>query len=247
MPTLTIQLLGQFQLCYDHQPITAITKRGQTLLTYLLLYRQQAHRREGIAFLLWPETHDGQARTNLRTELTRLRRTFGEFDRYVQDEHGLLQWRPDAPFTLDVMAFEQAIQRAEQAKQKGDDAAALLGFQVAIAQYTGDLLTNVYADWVITARQRLGEKFVGALQETIILLQANRDYAQALRYARQLLRYDPLHETTYRQLMEIYAQTGDHANMKRVYETCRLILRRELDVEPSPLTRQRYQMLMNEV
>src|SRR5215212_1521583 len=109
MPTLSIQLFGRLQLCYDHQPLTTITKRGQALLAYLLIHRQQAHTREEIAFLLWPETSDKQARTNLRTELTRLRRTFVGLDCYLQDEHGILQWRHNALFTLDVMAFEQSI------------------------------------------------------------------------------------------------------------------------------------------
>ncbi len=244
MPTLHIQLFGYFQLSYVHQPVTTVTKRGQTLLAYLLLYRHQAHTREALASLLWPETNDAQARANLRTELTRLRRAFGEFDHYLYDEHGILQWRHDAPFTLDVMSFEQTIRYAEQAERIGDDAGALITFQTAINLYSSDLLANVYADWVIRVRQRLADQFIDALASLITLLKKRGDYPQAIRYAQRLLQYDPLHETSYRQLMEMHAQNGDHANVKRVYQACTTILQRELAVTPSPLTQKLYQTIM---
>jgi len=247
MHTLHIQLFGSFQLWYAQQPITTITKRGQSLLAYLLLYRHQAHGREVLAPLLWPETNDAQARTNLRKDLMRLRQALGElgeFDCYVRDEHSNLQWRHDAPFTLDVMAFEQAIMHAETAERTGDEAGALAAFQSAIHLYSDDLLAKVYEDWVLHMRQRLADQFVYALERTSALLKKRGDYPQAIRYAQRLLQYDPLHETPYRQLMEIHAQNGDHANVKRVYQTCATLLQRELDVAPSPLTQRLYQTII---
>ncbi len=244
MPTLHIQLLGRFQLYYAHQPVTVITKRGRTLLAYFLLHRDQAHSRETLASLLWPETNDVQARANLRTELTRLRRSLAEFDRYLHDEQGILQWRHDAPFTLDVLAFEQAIRQAEQAERVGDDAGALSAFQIAIKLYRADLLVNVYEDWVMRMRQRFANQFIDALDSVIALLKKRGDHPQAIRYAQRLLQYDPLHETGYRQLMEIHAQNGDHANVKQVYQACASVLQRELAVTPSPLTQKVYQTIM---
>ncbi|CAN5866386.1 hypothetical protein BH10CHL1_BH10CHL1_04000 [soil metagenome] len=244
MPTIHIQLFGHFQLCYAHQPVTVITKRGQILLAYLLLYRHQAHLRETLASLLWPETNDVQARANLRTELTRLRRSLAEFDRYLYDEHGILQWRHDAPFTLDVLAFEQASWQAEQAERIGDDAGALIAFQTAINLYSADLLANVYEDWVMRIRQCLANQFIDAMDSVIALLKKRSDYPQAIRYAQRLLQYDPLHETCYRQLMEIHALNGDHAKVKQVYQACVNLLQRELAVLPSPLTQKLYQTIM---
>lgn len=241
---LNIQLFGYFQLCADGQPITAIGQRGQALLAYLLLQRQQAQPRKQLAMLLWPETHDHQALANLRTELTRLRRAWPACDHYLAAEDGLLQWRPTAAFTVDVQAFAEAWQRAEGAERIGDAASALNHWQVAINHYTGPLLANNYEDWVLTARQQLHDQLIDALTNLIALLQQRGDYALAIRYTKQLLSVDPLHERAYRQLMELHALHGDHASIKQVYEACTAILRRELAVPPSPRTQQCYRTLL---
>ncbi|MFQ5344202.1 MAG: AAA family ATPase, partial [Anaerolineae bacterium] len=70
-------------------------------------------------------------------------------------------------------------------------------------------------------------------------------YPTAIRYAQRLLRHDPLHEATYRQLMRLRALSGDRAGALRAYHTCATTLQRELAVEPSPATREMYERLLN--
>jgi DNA-binding SARP family transcriptional activator len=241
---LHIHLFDQFQLCSGQQPLRIVSSRGQSLLAYLLLQRRKSHARAEIAYQFWPDTSDKQARANLRTELTRLRQTWAAFDEFVYDEQGTLQWRMDTPFHLDVMAFEEALQQAAAAEQAGDEGRILAHLQVAVAHYAGYLLPHLYDEWVLTARQQLSEQFLDALAELIGRLQQQHAYPQAIRYARQLLRYDPLHEGAYRCLMEMHLQNGDRANARRLYDACVTTLRRELDVAPSPLTQQCYHTLM---
>ena len=55
MPTLHINLLGDFLLKLDDTPITTVTlPRLQSLLAYLVLHQNVPQDRSHLAFLLWP-------------------------------------------------------------------------------------------------------------------------------------------------------------------------------------------------
>lgn len=65
MPTLDIHLLGDFRLVYANTSLSQITApRLQALLAYLALYRAAPQSCQHLAFLLWPDTNDAQARPN---------------------------------------------------------------------------------------------------------------------------------------------------------------------------------------
>jgi DNA-binding SARP family transcriptional activator len=73
-PILQARFLGEFSLTWDGCPLAgAIAGRSQALLAYLILHRQSPQPRHRIAFHLWSESTDTQARTNLRKELSHLR------------------------------------------------------------------------------------------------------------------------------------------------------------------------------
>ena len=63
-----------------------------------------------------------------------------------------------------------------------------------------------------------------------------RQNEDALERVRALQRFDPLRESTYRQLMQVYMALGDRAAALRVYHACSTILQKELGVEPSQAT-----------
>ena len=57
--------------------------RLQELLAYLLLHGNAPVSRQQLAFVFWPDSSEGQARTNLRNLWHRLRRTLPEADRLL--------------------------------------------------------------------------------------------------------------------------------------------------------------------
>jgi len=91
--TLHIRLLGEFSLLCDDAPLTTVnTPRLQSLLAYLVLHRDVPQPRQQLAFLLWPDSSESQARTNLRNLIHQLRQALPQAN--------TVQWRPDAPFAL---------------------------------------------------------------------------------------------------------------------------------------------------
>jgi DNA-binding SARP family transcriptional activator len=230
---LTIKLLGGFSLAYGEQPVGGInTPRSQALLSYLVLHHHTPQSRQQLAFHLWPDSTDMQARTNLRKELYNLRQNLPNADRFLRAEPKTLQWLPTFPFTLDVWEFETAV-------KKGD-------LEPAIALYRGELLPNCEDEWVLSERERLQQVYVRALEQLIERFKEQQDYRLALNYAQQLLRLDALNESTYCLLMRLHHLSGDRANALQVYHRCMTALREELGIDPSPTTRKLYEQLLLE-
>jgi hypothetical protein len=120
----------------------------------------------------------------------------------------------------------------------------LQALERATTFYKGDLLPSCYDEWIIPHRERYHQANLNALEHLIRLLEENHDYHSAIQNAQRLLRYDPLHESTYRDLIRLHAVNGDRASALRVYHTCTTILQRELDVMPSIATIQAYEKLL---
>ena len=239
--TLTVHLLGGFRIATGHEKVAGIDQpRLQRLLAYLLLHRRHPRPRQQIAFTLWPDTNEEQALKNLRTLLTRLRQTQPELDRFLEVGPYALHWRPDAPCSLDVADFEAACAAAVAAAQRGETAAAIAAYEDAVQLYMGDLTPGWYDEWIVPERERLRQTYLDALEQLARLLEHAGRLRDALGYAQQLLRADPLHEAGYRQLMQLHLALDDRASALRVYHTCATTLRNELGVDPSPATQALY-------
>lgn len=256
IPTLHIHLLGDFRLVSGDTPVMTVTvPRLQSLLAYLLLHRTAPQDRSHLAFLLWPDSTEAQAHTNLRKLLYQLRQSLPQADQFLYADKQSLQWlsapqigdtvretgSANATWTLDVLEVEQALTQAEQAQ---DLSATRQALTRVMHLYRGDLLPSCYDEWILPERDHWHLLFRSAAERLIALLEQERDYDAAIPIAHQLLRQDPLHEATYRQLMRLYALRGDRAAALRVYHTCVTVLERELGTEPSAVTRAVYESLV---
>lgn len=247
IPTLRVSLLGDFRLTVDDVPVTTVNvPRLQSLLAYLLLHRDAPQRRSHLAFLLWPDSAEAQAHTNLRKLLHQLRQTLPHAAQFLLADPQSLQWLPpheEAGWTLDLLEMEQALLRYTEAEQRQDALVQREALKVAVRLYRGDLLPSCYDEWLLPERDRWRQTFLQAVERLIALFEEERDYAAAITTSQLLLRSDPLHEKTYRQLMRLHALHGDRAAALRVYHTCVTALERELGVAPSETTRAAYELL----
>ena len=247
IPSLRLSLFGGFLLVSDKTLVTTITlPRVQSLLAYLVLHRSAPQDRSHLAFLLWPDSTEAQAHTNLRQLLYHLRQSLPYANHFVFADKQSLHWHPapEVAFSLDVEEFEQALAKAEQADQVQDLAGVRQALEQAIHLYRGDLFPSCYEEWIFPERDRFHQLFLQAAQRLLEILEQERDYSAAIKVAGHLLRQDPLHEATYRQLIRLHAITGDRAAALRTYHSCASLLERELRMTPSETTRQMYERLM---
>ena len=125
---------------------------------------------------------------------------------------------------------------------RADDKRAAL--ERAADLYRADLLPSCYDEWISAERDRLRQRHRQALVRLVDLLEARRDYAQAIHHAQRLVRDEPADEDAYRRLMRLLALNGDRTGVMRAYQSCVANLQRELDVEPSQTTREVYEGML---
>jgi DNA-binding SARP family transcriptional activator len=225
---LRIRLLGELSLGLGDTPLPPLeSARVESLLAHLALHRDATQSRQKLAFLLWPESSESQARTNLRHVLHNLRRALPGADAYLEVTARTLNWRPGAPLWVDVAAFEDALGRG--------------AWKEAVELYAGELMPGSYDDWVLAERTRLHDRFIEALVRLSAELE---DESDMLAYGERLLRADPLREETYRRLMLLHDARGDRARALRVYHACATALEQGLGVTPSAETRRVYEALL---
>ena len=164
MTNLRIQLLGGFSLTSDGKQLLSgrHTSRMALLVAFLALTHGRRQSRKQLASTFWPDSTDLQARNNLRSLLTLLRRHAPELTPYLQDEDAYLRWRIDPTQEIDVAGFESTLQQAVIAEQD-EDAALIDTLKKALSLYAGELLPGHYEDWVLAERERLQAAYLNTL------------------------------------------------------------------------------------
>jgi DNA-binding SARP family transcriptional activator len=242
VPLVSIRVLGE--LAFDHggtdiDPISS--SRARSLLGYLICHVDEWQTRERLAFMLWPDSNESQARTNLRNVLHTVRHGAPALEPYLQVSTHSLRWRSAPTCWIDLVAFGEACQRSKHADAgSGDELNAL---RDAVEAYGGDLLVGCYDEWAISEREHVRGRYLTILRRLAEALSDRGDHAEAIRVGRELTRREPLDEAAYQLLISVHAAAGDRTGALRVYHECASVLQQELGVEPSPTTLRAYAQL----
>ncbi|MCB9444172.1 MAG: hypothetical protein H6669_08030, partial [Ardenticatenaceae bacterium] len=245
MATLTLSLLGPFAASLDERPLTKFTtNRVQALLIYLAVEAVAAPvRRDVLMDILWPDLPQESAQTNLRQTLYRLRKTIPELTRrdgegmvpFLLADRQTVQINPDGRFHLDVQHFRQLLKNEE------------CHWPEATALYRDNFLTDFYLpdsapfeEWAAAQRSTLLRQALDALDTLTVHGLATGELDVAVTYARRQLELDNLRESAHRQLMEALVRNGRRRAALTHYDTCRQLLRDELDIEPTLETQNLY-------
>ncbi len=204
-----------------------IAKRATTLalLGYLVLHRKAPVSRTTLAYKLFPDQTDENAFAELRRYLYLAGKSLPTIDNqsWILADTETVQWNANAPSSVDVIDFERTV---------GDPAAR----EQAIELYAGDLLEELYDDWVVGERERLRALFLDALAHLISTYRDARDHSRALGYAHTLLRFDPWREDIVRAAMSVRYEAGDSAGATAEFIHFSSRLRAEMNVAPMPET-----------
>ena len=231
MPDLEIQLFGAFQMTLGQLVRKVHSSRQQALFAWLLLHAGTPQPRRQIAFMLWPDSDEAQAQTNLRRELHHLRRSFPEHAPYLEVNAQTLNWRSDAPYRLDVSEFEAAWRGTQVSAADLERAAEL---------YQGDLLPALDDEWLDSYRTTLKGQAVLMHEEMFRRHVQAGERPLALRAAQRLLALEPLRESVYAEIMQLQSEMGDQAAAIQTYGRCVAVLLAELGVRPGSAVQAAY-------
>ena len=210
MKPIRIELFGQLRIILGKDLLTSVnTNRMRSLLAFLVLHHDAPQSREHLAYLLWPESGEAQARTNLRQLLHNLRRALPvDCSLLVTDNHSVY-WKADKSCTIDVMDFEALV---DSAAREDEAEAAREKLEEAVRLYQDDLLPDLYDEWLESKRAQLRQQFADVLIRLAGLLERKGDYPAGIRHATRLVALDPLRESYYQLLMRLHLQNRDRTS-----------------------------------
>lgn len=222
---LTVRLFGHLEVALDGERVAFATPRKSLqLLAYLWLHPGTTVSREYLAFLLYPDDEESAARAKLRGTLAELPKILpASSQQYVTADSDGITWNAKAETWIDVAAFLEA---------SGDPAR----LAEAIDLYRGDLLPEVYDEWLDEVRHRLREVYLRCLDKRISEARRDADFALAIEAARRMLAADPWREDVVRRIVAIRYESGDRAGALSEYAAFSKRLRDELAAEPMPET-----------
>ena len=186
------------------------------------MHRAARVSRDYLAFLIWPDEDEDRARARLRSTISDLLRVLpqpgSDFIGTSTDE---VWWNNDINLWLDVDAFVKASQ----------DPARL---EEALALYRGDLLPELYDEWIYGFRERFRNVYSTILAQLVSETRRRGDLARAIELARLILQTDPWREDIVRRIVALRYELGDAAGAISEYRQFAARLREEMDVDPMP-------------
>lgn len=246
---LRVLLFGAPRIEQDDQPAPLRRSRALALLAYLAL-TGRPQERDALTALLWPEFDTASARNNLRRELSLLRSTLGEDILLV--DRTQVTWNSRAPVEVDVTVFQAQIaawKAHHHAPQELCDACAAR-LDRAIQLFRDDLLAGfslpespAFDEWQFFQREELRGQLAQALQALGAWHSRRGAYEPALALVRRWLTLDPLHEPAQRELIRLYAWSGQQSAALRQYDESARLLAQELGAAPEAETQELYTLI----
>ncbi len=250
MSLLTLRTLGALAVTIQATTVTAFpTDKIRALLIYLALENDLPQRRERLAALFWPEIDQTLALNNLRVTLHRLRETLEKVQpglgaTLIESTRQTIRILPTL-VTTDVAEFQALLTACTHHAHAQPHACADCRTRLveAVALYRGELLTGFsladappFEEWLLLRREQLHQQAIAALHTLVQGYEAQGDDERAHHYASRQLALDPSREEAHRQLMRSLARRGLRTEALAQFDTCRRLLREQLDVDPDPET-----------
>jgi DNA-binding SARP family transcriptional activator len=218
---VVVRLLGGLTVTSGARSVE-VPPGSRRLLAYLALHPGGADRRQA-AGVLWPTVSDARAAGNLRSALWRLQQVGCPV---VRTEHARLELHDDV--MVDVLELEAWAGRILGGRPTPADLAVDPAPVV-----DAELLPGWYDDWVLAVRDRLRLRVLHALEELGTLLCDAGRPREAVEAVQAAVLAEPLRESGQRALIEAHQAAGDWVAARRQFDAFRILLRREIGVEPS--------------
>ncbi|MEJ2086641.1 MAG: AAA family ATPase, partial [Acidobacteriota bacterium] len=226
---LVVRLLGVVQVILDGRRLRAFDSLRMQRSLALIAIRRELQHRSRLAFELWPDSDERQARTNLRKLLHDFRHSLPDIDEFIEIDNEIVRWIPTGPSEVDVLRFRETM--------------AIGDLELAAHFYSGDLLPACYDDWVLDERAKLRAEAHGAFVRLTEEAAGRGDHAATVEHAQRVIDLEPTDEAAVRMQMEAHLALGDRAAALRSYHRHAELLEHDLGVAPGEAIEAVYEQL----
>ncbi len=221
-----------------------IPRRQVRALLYRLGVRLEKVPRDSLANMFWPDQPDATARRNLSHLIAHLNRALPDPE-LLQNSRDYLQLDRNKIWT----DTEQFLQLSNFFEGDPD----IISLSKAVELYRSPLLSGFslpgssqFEEWLLFERQYFELQYLKILNSLIVIWSNEHNYQKAIVSAKKYLSVNELAEDIHKQLMILYAASGDRKSALRQFEICATVLERELGIKPLNETRSIYQSILQD-
>jgi DNA-binding SARP family transcriptional activator len=215
-------------------------RQGRLALALLAAERHHPVATDRLVDALWGPLPPTDAPGALASIVSKLRAAFrrvgAEQPGVIAAGAGTYQLRLAPGGSIDLEDARHAIDRADGARRRGDVDAAWALATVAVAISRRGFLPGESADWVLATQRELARIAQRGYSCLAWVWTIREDRSLAVAMAEHAVDVEPLHEPSWRQLMDVHARFGSRADALRAFQRCRALLRDELGVGPDAET-----------
>ena len=222
-------MFGGLKIVKDGKPISPPPYRTYALLSFLLLREKLPIKRERLGGVVYSNLHGDKIRGRMSDHVWLLKKHLPSFPILATAEDISLE---KSSIWIDVHAFR------ESASQTDDPLS-----EKFIDLYQGELLPEMYDDWIIVERERWRSHYLWALRKLVDTLIKENKFSRATSRAENLLREEPYDEGVVRMLMEIYTKVGRRGAALATYEKFQILNIEEFGLEPEAETKKLYEAI----
>lgn len=235
---IRIRMFGGFSLfvnneCYDHVIIKS--KKGMSLLQYLILKYDAVAPNFKLIEVLWPNEESSNPENALKTLISRFRAILNQcsegLGNCIAASRGGYQFKLLDNMSLDLFDFEDLARKLEGQTTLSDATSAL--YQDVLTLYTGDLLAGSDPDdWAISRSVSLHSQYIKIVYNYLTLLKKAEQYEEIIQTCRFALETDPFDERLHLELMQALVKTSRNNEALMQYKHVTNMHFRYLGVKP---------------
>ena len=250
---LTLRVLGPIEIFRDianpFAPDAWTTRRARDIFCYIATSKHRRVPKEVLIEEFWRDEAPATVEKNFHPTISHMRKALNSRQSFKQNfvvfRDGAYQLNPELSYSIDSEEFEHFIAEAEKAKREKDSGRFRASLESAYGSYRGEFMSGVYETWAEERRGYYAEQAGRVLSALAKLAVAEKRWADALKFAGEVLRDDPYREDMHRLTMKVLAAQGKPVAVRKHFDSMCSLLHDELRIEPSAETRRLYRELIS--
>jgi LuxR family maltose regulon positive regulatory protein len=237
---LTINMLGPVEIVRDPalplSPDAWATRRARDILCFVASRRHHRASKDLIIDTFWGETDPTVIARNFHPTVSHIRKALNSNQTLKQN---LLLYRdgdyllnPDFAYRIDVEEFDRLVTQGEATRRERQFDQCIQCYQSAVDIYRGEFMQGSYDPWADEQRSYYRKQYLQLIEALAGVAQKRGDWFKSIQLAQQILNDDPFREDIHCLLMHAHAALGNKGAVREQYESLKVLLRKELGVEP---------------
>jgi DNA-binding SARP family transcriptional activator len=249
---LTVKVLGHAEIYRDpSRPFAAdawTTRKARDIFCYIATRKHRRVAKEVLIEAFWGDEDLATVEKNFHPTISHIRKALNSRQALKQNfivfRDGAYQLNPEFSYSIDTEDFLDFVAAAETAKRENDAKELRTNLESAYGLYRGEFMDGSYEDWAEEQRHFYREQFSRVLNGLAKLSVAEKRWADALKFANEILKIDPYREDLHRLVLKVLAAQSKTTAVKKHYEDMQTLLKSELGIDPAPETRRLFQELV---